>query len=79
MPHLACNIHLHAGGGSSMVMSFALHGGGPDVTVLVSKAGGRYRVQSDALHALWLIMQVCVCCSMACLIACAVAHHARGR
>lgn len=43
------------GGGAATVMSFQFYGGAADVTILVSKAGGRYRVQSDALDGLWLI------------------------
>ncbi|GLC42379.1 Protein PTHB1 [Pleodorina starrii] len=46
------------GGGSgstATVMSFQFYGGGGDVTILVSKAGGRYRIQSDVLEAMWLI------------------------
>lgn len=30
---------------------------GPLVSVLVSKAAGRYRVQSDCFHAMWLVVQ----------------------
>jgi hypothetical protein len=33
-------------------------GTGPLVSVLVSKAGGRYRLQSDCFQAMWLVMQV---------------------
>ncbi|GFR41608.1 hypothetical protein Agub_g2332 [Astrephomene gubernaculifera] len=43
------------GGGSASVLSFQFHGGCGDVTILVSKAGGRYRIQSDVLEALWLV------------------------
>ena len=39
------------------VMTFQLHAGG-QVTVLVSKTGGRYRLQSDRFAALWLLVQV---------------------
>ncbi len=45
-------------GGSSSVLSFQFHGGLGSVTVLVSKAGGRYRVQGDVLEGMWLIVQV---------------------
>lgn len=47
-----------AGGSSSSVLSFLFHGGLGSVTVLVSKAGGRYRVQGDVLEGMWLIVQV---------------------
>lgn len=32
--------------------------GGQDVTILVSKNGGRYRLQSSSLEAMWLVLQV---------------------
>lgn len=32
--------------------------GGQDVSVLVSKNGGRYRLQSSCLEAMWLVLQV---------------------
>jgi Bardet-Biedl syndrome 9 protein len=32
--------------------------GGQDVAILVSKNGGRYRLQSSSLEAMWLILQV---------------------
>ncbi|KXZ41737.1 BBS9 protein [Gonium pectorale] len=46
-----------AGGssGTASVLSFSYWGGAGDVTILVSKAGGRYRIQSDVLEGLWLI------------------------
>lgn len=46
-------IGLQYGGGS----------GGPVASILVSKAGGRYRVQSDCFQGMWLALQVraCVC------------------
>ena len=31
---------------------------GQDVSVLVSKNGGRYRLQSSCLEAMWLVLQV---------------------
>jgi hypothetical protein len=31
---------------------------GVDVTIIVSKSGGRYRIQSDAFEALWLVSSV---------------------
>lgn len=34
---------------------------GPLVSILVSKAGGRYRLQSDCFPALWLATQVGAC------------------
>lgn len=43
------------------VMSFELRAGGT-VTILVSKTGGRYRLQSDRFAALWLLVQVCGLC-----------------
>ena len=46
------------GGGTSTVMAFQFYGGLGDVTILVSKAGGRYRIQSDVLEAMWLIAGV---------------------
>ncbi|GIM12857.1 hypothetical protein Vretimale_16089, partial [Volvox reticuliferus] len=41
--------------GTATVLSFQFYGGAGDVTILVSKAGGRYRIQSDVLEAMWLI------------------------
>ena len=32
--------------------------GGPAVSLLVSKAGGGYRLQSDCFQAMWLVVQV---------------------
>jgi hypothetical protein len=32
--------------------------GGQEVTILVSKSGGRYRLQSSCLEAVWLVLQV---------------------
>jgi Bardet-Biedl syndrome 9 protein len=51
---------LQIGGGVSAenagvnVMSFRYHAG-PDVTIIVSKNAGRYRIQSSHFEALWLI------------------------
>lgn len=41
------------------VMSFAFSSG-QDVSILVSKNAGRYRLQSDCFEAIWLITQVCL-------------------
>lgn len=41
----------------SNVMSFKYRGGAV-VTILVSKTAGRYRIQSDHLPAMWLVIQV---------------------
>lgn len=32
--------------------------GGQDVSILVSKNGGRYRLQSSCLEAMWLVLTV---------------------
>lgn len=32
--------------------------GGQDVTILVSKNGGRYRLQANCFEAMWLVLQV---------------------
>ncbi|GLI70845.1 hypothetical protein VaNZ11_015856, partial [Volvox africanus] len=45
----------NGGSGTATVLSFQFYGGAGDVTILVSKAGGRYRIQSDVLEAMWLI------------------------
>lgn len=34
--------------------------GGQEVSVLVSKSGGRYRLQASCLEAMWLVLQVCL-------------------
>lgn len=39
------------------VMSFQ-YSSGQDVSILVSKNGGRYRLQADCFQAIWLVMQV---------------------
>jgi hypothetical protein len=38
------------------VMSFQF-GGGQEVTILVSKNAGRYRLQADCFQAMWLVLQ----------------------
>jgi hypothetical protein len=38
------------------VMSF-VYPGGQEVTVLVSKSGGRYRLQANSFPAMWLVLQ----------------------
>ncbi|KAG2452068.1 hypothetical protein HYH02_003104 [Chlamydomonas schloesseri] len=43
------------GNSSATVMTFQFYGGLGDVTILVSKAGGRYRIQSDVLEGMWLV------------------------
>lgn len=40
------------------VLGLQFGAAGPVVSVLVSKAGARYRVQSDCFHAMWLVVQV---------------------
>lgn len=42
--------------GSANAISFRYHHGGPDVTIIVSKNTGRYRVQSASFEAIWLII-----------------------
>jgi Bardet-Biedl syndrome 9 protein len=37
-------------------MSFEF-GGGQEVTILVSKNAGRYRLQADCFQAMWLVLQ----------------------
>ena len=49
------------------VMSFAYRGGGADVTILVSKSGGRYRLQGDCFQGLWLVLQARCCCVCVCV------------
>lgn len=39
------------------VMTFRYFSG-LDVTILVSKSGGRYRLQSDTFQGIWLVLQV---------------------
>ena len=41
------------------VLSFQ-HYSGQDCTILVSKQGGKYRLQSDHLEAMWLSLHVSV-------------------
>ena len=41
------------------VLSFQF-ASGHDITVLVSKNAGRYRLQSDALEAMWMVSCVCL-------------------
>lgn len=43
-----------AGGG---VVTLQYHSG-QDVTILVSKGGSRYRLQSDCFEAIWLVLHV---------------------
>jgi len=35
--------------------------GGQEVSILVSKNSGRYRLQSGCLEAMWLVLQVSTC------------------
>lgn len=58
-------MELQQRGRYSNVMSFKYYDG-PVVTILVSKTAGRYRIQSDSLHAMWLIVQVMPCFALAC-------------
>ncbi|KAG2488148.1 hypothetical protein HYH03_013291 [Edaphochlamys debaryana] len=44
-----------AAGSSASVLSFQFYGGAGEVTILVSKAGGRYRIQSNVLESMWLV------------------------
>ena len=44
---------VHAGSSGANVLSFQFYSG-QDCTILVSKTGGRYRLQSDQLEAMWL-------------------------